>query len=164
MEDSIRTVVEFLVEPFTEGAPGTHVKAAIVAVESHGLEVEVGPFGSVVTGPLDTVTAAMADMTRAAMEAGAGGVTVRYLGSEVEESGGDPVGLHDALSRIVWSIEAEFGGPLEDLAREDKQAAVRLLDESGAFLLKRSIEDVAARMGVSRITIYNYLNAIRGDQ
>ena len=43
-----------------------------------------------------------------------------------------------------------------------KQQAVRLLEEHGAFTLRKSIEDVADAMGVSRITIYNYLNAIRG--
>ena len=46
------------------------------------------------------------------------------------------------------------------LGREDKQRAVRLLDERGAFTLRRAVEDVADAMGVSRITVYNYLNAI----
>ncbi len=41
-----------------------------------------------------------------------------------------------------------------------KQAAVRLLEERGAFLLRGAVEDVAETMGVSRITIYNYLSAI----
>lgn len=68
--------------------------------------------------------------------------------------------LHGALERLVGAVERELGGPLESLPRERKQAAVRLLDERGAFLLRRSVEDIAARMGVSRITIYSYLNAI----
>ena len=42
-----------------------------------------------------------------------------------------------------------------------KQKAVKLLDDRGAFVLRRSVEDVADAFGVSRITIYNYLNAIR---
>ena len=46
------------------------------------------------------------------------------------------------------------------LGREDKQRAVRLLDERGAFTLRRAVEQVADAMGVSRITVYNYLNAI----
>jgi predicted transcriptional regulator YheO len=49
---------------------------------------------------------------------------------------------------------------LTELSREKKQAAIRILDERGAFLLRKSIEDVADAMGVSRITIYNYLNAL----
>ena len=69
--------------------------------------------------------------------------------------------LADALENLVARIEDELGAPLPELDRTGKQIAVRLLDERGAFLLRRSIEDIADLMGVSRITIYNYLNAIR---
>jgi len=68
--------------------------------------------------------------------------------------------LHGALHRLIDGVEAELGGRLPMLSREDKQLAVRLLDERGAFTLRRAVEDVADAMGVSRITVYNYLNAI----
>ena len=68
--------------------------------------------------------------------------------------------LHGALDRLIDTVESELGGPLPSLSREDKQKAVRLLDERGAFILRRAVEDVADAMGVSRITVYNYLNAI----
>jgi len=68
--------------------------------------------------------------------------------------------LHGALDRLIDAVEAELGDRLPQLAREDKQRAVRLLDERGAFTLRRAVEQVADAMGVSRITVYNYLNAI----
>lgn len=68
--------------------------------------------------------------------------------------------LHGALDRLVESVEAELGGKLADLPRTDKQRAVRLLDERGAFILRRAVEDVADVLGVSRITVYNYLSSI----
>ncbi len=68
--------------------------------------------------------------------------------------------LHGALDRLIDTVEAELGSPLPMLSREQKQRAVRLLDERGAFILRRAVEDVADAMGVSRITVYNYLNAI----
>jgi HTH domain len=68
--------------------------------------------------------------------------------------------LHGALDRLIDAVEAELGGRLPTLSREDKQRAVRLLDQRGAFTLRRAVEDVADAMGVSRITVYNYLNAI----
>lgn len=71
--------------------------------------------------------------------------------------------LSHALDRLVTRIEEELGGKLMDLPRGQKQAAIRMLDERGAFQLRKAIEDVAAMMAVSRITIYNYLNAIRSD-
>jgi predicted transcriptional regulator YheO len=60
-------------------------------------------------------------------------------------------------------VESDAGVRLADMSREEKQAAVRALDEQGAFQLRKAIEAVADAMGVSRITIYNYLNAIREE-
>lgn len=157
-----RVDAEFLIEPFTEGEIGAHVKAGIDAVEATGCIVEMGPFGNTVSGERGEVGRALADMVDAAMDAGAERVSVTVVPAGESPPSRRPMGLRDALDRIISSIELELGGSLEELSRRDKQAAVRLLDESGAFLLRRSIEDVAERMGVSRITIYNYLNAIRG--
>ena len=72
--------------------------------------------------------------------------------------------LTGALDRLIDQVEAELGGNLEDLSREDKQRAVRMLDERGAFVMRRSVEEVADAFGVSRITIYNYLNATRDSK
>ncbi len=68
--------------------------------------------------------------------------------------------LHGALDRLIESVERELGGQLAALSRNDKQIAIRMLDERGAFILRRAVEDVADAMGVSRITVYNYLNAL----
>lgn len=68
--------------------------------------------------------------------------------------------LHGALERLIHGVERDLGGRLSELSRQDKQRAVRLLDARGAFTLRRAVEDVADAMGVSRITVYNYLNAI----
>ncbi len=68
--------------------------------------------------------------------------------------------LHGALDRMIESVERELGANLSDLSRTAKQWAIRLLDERGAFTLRRAVEDVADAMGVSRITVYNYLNSL----
>ena len=68
--------------------------------------------------------------------------------------------LHGALDRLIDTVEREVGCRVVDMNREQKQLAIRLLDERGAFILRRAVEDVADAMGVSRITVYNYLNAI----
>jgi hypothetical protein len=71
-----------------------------------------------------------------------------------------PPALHGALDRLIEGVERELGDRLASLDREQKQLAIRLLDARGAFILRRAVEDVADAMGVSRITVYNYLNAI----
>lgn len=66
--------------------------------------------------------------------------------------------LTSALDRVLSAVESELGAPLSELARPDKQRAVRLLEERGAFTLRKSVESVAKALGVSRFTVYNYLN------
>jgi len=68
-------------------------------------------------------------------------------------------GVQGTLERMIAAVEGELAASLADLSREDKQRAVQLLAERGAFELRRSVETVAEAMGVSRFTIYNYLNA-----
>jgi uncharacterized protein YqgV (UPF0045/DUF77 family) len=148
---------EFVVEPFVEGAPGHHVRMAVEACRTHGLEPEMGPFATVITGPVDLVTEAVQDMSRAALANGATAVQVRMGETPATARFGD---LHDALSQMVAAVEEQLGAPLSELSREQKQAAVRILDQRGAFLLRKAVESVGDMMGVSRITIYNYLNAI----
>lgn len=74
-----------------------------------------------------------------------------------------PAELHGALGRLVATVEREIGCELSEMERSDKQTAVRRLDEHGAFLLRGAVDDVAVRMGVSRVTLYTYLNAIQAD-
>ena len=71
-------------------------------------------------------------------------------------------GLHEALERLLHVAEADAGEPLAKLSREAKQDVVRNLDRQGAFVIRHAVEEVADRLGVSRFTIYNYLNAIEG--
>jgi predicted transcriptional regulator YheO len=65
------------------------------------------------------------------------------------------------LDRIIDELERQLGSPLADLSRSGKQQAVRLLEEAGAFSYRKSVEAVAASLGVSRFTVYNYLNRER---
>jgi hypothetical protein len=91
-----------------------------------------------------------------------GDLPLKWEGTEVAMVRMAP--LHGALDRLIEGVERELGGRLPLLAREDKQRAIRLLDERGAFTLRRAVEDVADAMGVSRITVYNYLNALHRAQ
>lgn len=74
-----------------------------------------------------------------------------------------PSDLRNGLANVVAQIEADLGGPLSGLSRVDKQKAVRMLDERGAFALRNAVDEVADAMGVSRVTVYNYLNATRAS-
>jgi uncharacterized protein YqgV (UPF0045/DUF77 family) len=74
-----------------------------------------------------------------------------------------PGDLRNGLVGFVAEIESELGGQLATLSRIDKQRAVRMLDERGAFAIRNAVDEVADAMGVSRVTVYNYLNATRSS-
>lgn len=68
---------EFMVEPFVEGLLGPPVVAAVEAVTEHGFEPAIDAFGTTIEGDAERVVAALADMLRASMDAGATRVTVQ---------------------------------------------------------------------------------------
>ncbi|MGA8941105.1 MAG: helix-turn-helix domain-containing protein, partial [Thermoactinomyces sp.] len=46
---------------------------------------------------------------------------------------------------------------------DEKVECVRLLEEKGAFLIKGATEYVAHALGVSKFTVYNYLQKVRAE-
>ena len=70
--------------------------------------------------------------------------------------------LDEALDQLIAQGEAHIGRSLGDMSRTEKQMLVRFLDDRGAFSLRKSVERVADILGVSRFTVYNYLDAVRG--
>ena len=100
----------------------------------------------------------------------AGDVPVRWSGQTLfhvriapvpEGADAESTDLTDGLARLIASVEDELGGALAGLPRAEKQHAVRLLEERGAFEMRRSAETVAEALGLTRFTVYNYLNRIR---
>ncbi|MFH9980466.1 helix-turn-helix domain-containing protein [Streptomyces sp. NPDC017179] len=66
--------------------------------------------------------------------------------------------LADSLDHILAAMERRKGMPLADLDRKAKQEVVRVLEARGAFSVRHGVETVASALGVSRFTVYNYLN------
>jgi uncharacterized protein YqgV (UPF0045/DUF77 family) len=72
----VQHVVEFIVEPFVDGHPGPHVRAAVDAATEAGAEVEFGPFGSTGRVAAELMPDVVAAITRAAFANGATHVTL----------------------------------------------------------------------------------------
>ncbi|MER7001250.1 helix-turn-helix domain-containing protein [Streptomyces sp. NPDC000410] len=66
--------------------------------------------------------------------------------------------LSESLDHILAAMERRHGMPLSALDRKTKQSVVRLLEARGAFSVRHGVETVAGALGVSRFTVYNYLN------
>lgn len=106
---------------------------------------------------LEPVAEALGAEIVAARQVRAGDIPLQWEGEVV--GGLRLPGMQGTLERMMVAVEQELDVALDEMTREQKQHAVRMLDERGAFALRRSVESVADAMGVSRFTIYNYLNA-----
>lgn len=70
----------------------------------------------------------------------------------------------ETLDHVIALAEERIGVPLREMSRTQKQEVVKLLDQQGIFLIKKAVEDVASRLGVSRFTVYNYLDQIQRSE
>lgn len=68
------------------------------------------------------------------------------------------------LSDIVKQTIDELGRPIIYLSKDEKVLIVKKLDHQGAFLIKGAIDYVAEVLQVSKYTIYNYLDEIKGEE
>lgn len=73
---------EFTIEPFKDGDPGRHVTEALDAAKDHDVVLEVGPFGTNVSGDQAQLLPAIHDMLAAAMSAGASRVSLQITRSD----------------------------------------------------------------------------------
>lgn len=64
------------------------------------------------------------------------------------------------LSEIFHECLTALGKPVDSLSKRDRLALVTLLDQKDAFSFRKSVPYVAARLKVSRYTIYKYLNEL----
>jgi predicted transcriptional regulator YheO len=62
---------------------------------------------------------------------------------------------------MITKAVGEMGKTPAAMSREEKMEVVKRLEERGAFLVKRSAEQVADALDLSRYTIFAYLKEIR---
>ena len=72
--------------------------------------------------------------------------------------------VDEVLENLIQNAIASIGKKIPDMTREDKVAIVAYLEGKGAFLIRYSVERVAELLGMTKYTIYNYLDEIRKTQ
>ena len=50
------------------------------------------------------------------------------------------------------------------MTRGEKIQKISFMEEKGIFLMKGSVEMVAQKMGISTVTVYSYLDVVRGKR
>ena len=72
--------------------------------------------------------------------------------------------VDEVLETLIQNAISSIGKNPPDMTREEKVAIVAYLEAKGAFLIRYSVERVAELLGMTKYTIYNYLDEIRKKQ
>jgi predicted transcriptional regulator YheO len=81
------------------------------------------------------------------------------ISSEKEET--FPVTVDEVMVEAVRQAISVIDVPPDLMQKRHKLEVVRLLDERGLFLIRDAVDFVATALGVTRYTIYNYLNELK---
>ncbi len=67
--------------------------------------------------------------------------------------------VNAVLDELIEQSVRIIGKPVALMTREDKVRALRFLDSSGAFLITKSGDKISKQFGISKYTMYSYLEA-----
>jgi predicted transcriptional regulator YheO len=66
--------------------------------------------------------------------------------------------LASVLNFMIAQAIADVGKPVGSMTREDRIAVLAQLDAQGAMQMRKAVDSIAARLGISRVTVYSYLD------
>ena len=69
------------------------------------------------------------------------------------------INVNNVLDELIEQSVALVGKPVALMNKDDKIRAIRFLNESGAFLVTKSGDKVAKYFGISKYTLYSYIDA-----
>jgi predicted transcriptional regulator YheO len=69
--------------------------------------------------------------------------------------------VSSVLDEMITDAIAMVGKSPSSMSKADRIEVLRLLETRGAFHIKRAADKVSSRLGVSRVTVYGYLDEVR---
>ena len=75
-----------------------------------------------------------------------------------------PISVNDLLDDLIEQAAAKIGKPVAMMTKDDKIRAIRFLNNAGAFLVTRSGDKVSKYFGISKYTLYSYIDAKTSDE
>ena len=66
--------------------------------------------------------------------------------------------VNDLLDHLIEESVALVGKPVPLMNKEDKVTAIQFLNDAGAFLITKSGDKVANYFGISKYTLYSYID------
>ena len=86
-------------------------------------------------------------------------------GPEPEEAP-EPIArnVSDLLDELIEQSVKRVGKPVALMSKEDKVKAIRFLNDTGAFLITKSGGKVCKYFGISKYTLYSYIEEAKGTE
>lgn len=72
--------------------------------------------------------------------------------------------IHGLMDSLIAEGLALIGLPPDKMNKEAKIRLIRFLDERGVFMIQKSGQAVCELLGISKFTLYNYLEEARGKK
>ena len=69
------------------------------------------------------------------------------------------INVNNVLDELIDQSVALVGKPVALMNKDDKIRAIQFLNENGAFLVTKSGDKVAKYFGISKYTLYSYIDA-----
>ena len=66
--------------------------------------------------------------------------------------------VSELLDSLIEQALSEIGKPVAMMTKEEKVRVVRYLNDAGAFLITKSGDKVASVLGISKFTLYKYMD------
>lgn len=74
-----------------------------------------------------------------------------------------PLSVPDLLDDLIRQADALVGKPVALMNKEDKMKAVHYLNQRGAMLITKSGDKIAKHLGISKYTLYSYLDTTKSE-
>lgn len=72
--------------------------------------------------------------------------------------------VSELLDQLIEQSVQIVGKPVALMSKEDKVRAIRFLNDSGAFLITKSGAKVCSYFGISKYTLYSYLDEAKSEE
>ena len=74
------------------------------------------------------------------------------------------VNVNDLLEDLIQQSVALVGKPVALMNKDDKVRAIRFLNQNGAFLVTKSGDKIAKYFGISKYTLYSYIDTKQQEE
>ena len=110
-------------------------------------------------GGVDGIFCVNYDITNLLMAQKAVGSLLSHGEEPAKASTSIPQNVNELLDDLIEQSVQKVGKPVALMTKDDKIAAIQFLNNAGAFLVTKSGDKVSKYFGISKYTLYSYIDA-----